>query len=86
MIAVRNWFPNGCAAPNGCDDPLCAMCETATALPVRAGTMETIRESESSNAARDGSPTLAGERKRGNKAFRATHREGPNYVPRNARV
>lgn len=83
MIAVRSWFPSGCMAPNGCDDAACVLCNTVASI---AREDNDVRLTEEANAARDGDPKLAAERKRGNKAFRASHREGPNYVPRNARV
>ena len=33
MIAVPNWFPSGCAGPNGCDDPDCVLCTIIADLP-----------------------------------------------------
>jgi hypothetical protein len=80
VIAVRNWFLVGCMAPNGCDDPGCSLCASAESIAVEEG----IRSD--AKATRDGQPKLAGERGRSNIAFRKRHREGPNYVPRNARV
>lgn len=80
MIAIRNWFPHGCAAPNGCDNPRCRMCNTAAS----AFAEDAIRAD--TKATRDGAPRLAAERPRENLAFRKRHREGPNYVPRHSRV
>jgi hypothetical protein len=84
MIAVRNWFPHGCCGPNGCDDAACVLC--ANVASIDRDDDADVRLTEASNADRDGDPKLAAERKRGNKAFRPSHRAGPNYVPRNARV
>lgn len=88
MIALPNWFPYGCAAPNGCDDPACVLCNTAASMKRedRDAADDDVRPSEEANAERDGDPKLAAERKRGNKAFRPSNRQGPNYVPRHARV
>jgi hypothetical protein len=41
---------------------------------------------EAKNATRDGDPSLAAERKRGNLAFRKRTRAGANWVPRDKRV
>lgn len=80
MIALPNYFPHGCASPNGCDDSACSMCNAAESAAVE----EAIRKD--AKATRDGAPKLAGERERGDLAFRKRHRDGPNYVPRNQRV
>jgi hypothetical protein len=80
MIAVRNWFPHGCSSPNGCDDPACSLCANTASVKVR----DAVRVGE--QATRDGAPKLAAERERGDLAFRKRHRDGPNYVPRNARL
>lgn len=83
MIALRNYFPHGCAGPNGCDDGTCTMCNGASSM---GGEIEIARTVEAGNPARDGDPTLSAERKRGPLAFRKRTRSGANYVPRHARV
>lgn len=83
MIALWNYFPHGCAGPNGCDDPACSMCNNADSM---SGEIEIIRTAEEANPERDGAPTLSGERKREPLAFRKRTRAGANYVPRNASV
>jgi hypothetical protein len=75
MIAVRNYFPSGCASPNGCDDPDCTMCATAASMH-RAMPIE--EEKPQTNPERDGAPKLSGEKKRGNLAFEKRNRVGPH--------
>jgi hypothetical protein len=75
MIALPNYFPHGCAAPNGCDNPACGMCRDAVSLDrVRDAADEKAQD----NPERDGQPTLSGERERRPAAFRKRHRAGPN--------
>lgn len=73
MIAVRNYFPHGCAGPNGCDDPECSLCNNAG-----SGALPEEQAADTSNPERDGAPKLSAERKRGNLAFEKRHRVGPH--------
>jgi hypothetical protein len=72
VIALQNWFPHGCMAPNGCDDPACTLCAHAESLVAADDT----RKGE--EGTRDGAPRLSGEKPRGNLAFEKRHRVGPH--------
>lgn len=82
MIAVRNWFPNGCMAPNGCDDPDCRLCTVIADLPlngrIAAAVDADVHEREHKNAARDGAPKLAAEKERRHPMFEKRRRQGPH--------
>lgn len=74
MIAVRNWFPNGCMAPNGCSDRACPICSNI--LETKPLAIEEAPKQQ--NPERDGAPKLSGERQRGNLAFQKRNRVGPH--------
>jgi hypothetical protein len=67
----------GCCALGTCVDPDCYLCAVVAKLPQPESAAER-EERKAANATRDGAPTLAGERKRKNIAFRKRHREGPH--------
>jgi hypothetical protein len=72
VIAVRNWFPHGCMAPNGCDDPHCWLCTVVAELPQPTFNDDRRRGDEGT---RDGTA----EQKGGdNLAFKKRHRVGPH--------
>ncbi len=73
-----------CAMPGGCGRPACYLCTVVAKLPQP---ISHHREAVAAkNATRDGDPSLAAERKRGNLAFRKRNRAGANWVPRERRV
>lgn len=72
MIAVRNYFPNGCMAPNGCADPQCYLCGTVTELPQPQHASDLRR---ADTGTRDGvADTKGGE----SLAFKKRNRVGPH--------
>jgi hypothetical protein len=59
----------------------CYLCDTIAHLEqpaARQAAAAEVREAEKTNAARDGDPKLAGEKKRGNLAFEKRRRVGPH--------
>lgn len=61
-------------------------CELIAGHPTWVKCRLSTGKSRTENVARDGEPSLAGERERSNLAFRKRSRQGPNYVPHNRRV
>jgi hypothetical protein len=72
-----------CAMPGGCGNPDCYLCTVVANLPQPETYAEHVADT---NAARDGTPTLAAERKRGHLAFQKRTRAGANWVPRERRI
>lgn len=74
--------PLKCGRPIGKD----LLCELVEGHPSWVACRNASTQKKAENETRDGDPKLAAERKRGNLAFQKRNRQGPNYVPSNARV